>query len=39
MFKNVFDISTLEDEDYMSSRNVGVGLHTNATSYNEKNSC
>ena len=36
MSKNVLDISTLEDEDNRSPRNVGIGLPTNATSYTER---
>jgi hypothetical protein len=36
MSKNVFEISTLEDEDNRSPRNVGVGLSTNATPYAER---
>jgi hypothetical protein len=36
MSKNVFDISTLEDEDNMPPRNVGVGLPTNEMSYTER---
>jgi len=36
MSKNVFDISTLEDEDHRSPRNVGIGLPTNAKSYTER---
>jgi len=36
MSKNVLDISTFEDEDKRSPRNVGVGLPTNVTSYIER---